>query len=256
MKKISSIHALMAIAVIATMVGSTAPLAYASDTPALSLVPPVPVIGGFPTIVVTGSAGTVPHDNLRFGLREPPSTGVSLTTVPPPSFTDCGQDRYLAGAGSYWILTTDGAAPSLANMVEIDLPVAGASASIPFAPGPVVIAYSGGATGPASGIWVDDNTVANKVPAIDFLATVIPSNPYATLICGFDNAGTPNVQPFQIIQDFRTQEPVAGEIIPINTTALLIAGISTSPMLVMVGLVAVASGIFTLLRFQVSQKNI
>jgi len=53
-----------------------------------------------------------------------------------------------------------------------------------------------------------------------------------------------------------TQSPVAGEILPISTTALLLAGISTNAMWVLPALAVVAGSSFAVLRYQVTRKDI
>jgi hypothetical protein len=254
----STIIALTLTVALASIVVGSIPVAYASS-PGVTTVPSPVVIGGFPDVIISASVGA-PHLDVRVGLREPPSTGLTLVAVvptPSPPGGVCGLDRYGAGAGSYWILTTDGVSPiTSGNMVEMDIPVGG-SVSIPFRDaGGVTIDYSGGATGPATGIWVDDNTVAGKSPSIDFLATTFPVyDPYRVRVCGFDTAGGGNL-PFEIAVDFESQKPVAGEILPINTTALLIAGFTSNPVWVLSALAVVAGGAFTILRLQINRKEI
>ena len=259
----SSINVLMIMVLIAPLIVGSIPLAHAMATPSVTIIPGIPVIGGTPTIKLTGASdGSTPHADIRVGLREPTSTGVTLDTgVPPvggflaPPGGECGLDRYSSGAGSYWVLTTDGAAVSVGNMLEIDLPGVGDMALIPFAPGMVTITYTGGASGPAMGEWVDDNAGAAKAPSITILATTIPFDPYSVRVCGFDDATTTD-GPFKISKEFVTQQPVAGKVLPLDTSALLLAGFSSNPVWILSALAVVAGGALTLLRFQVSKRNI
>jgi hypothetical protein len=61
--------------------------------------------------------------------------------------------------------------------------------------------------------------------------------------------------PGSITQSFIVSLPVGGELIPINTTALLIAGISSNALWMLPTLATVAGVSFVLLRFQVTKKN-
>ena len=58
-----------------------------------------------------------------------------------------------------------------------------------------------------------------------------------------------------ITQSFIISLPVGGELLPINTTALLIAGISSNALWMLPTLATIAGVSFVLLRFQVTKKN-
>jgi len=227
-------------------------------SPSITFLPPVPVVGpGNPTIVLTTPGdGSTPTLDIRVGFLEPPSTGVTTvaTAVAPLAFGgDCGLPAYSAGAGSYWIFESGG------STAEFDMMSAADTVSLLFAPGVINPIYTGTATGPASGSWVDQNLVANKAPSIDFLTNlfVFPLEVYLVLDCGWDT-GVGGVQQINLLYQntkiMLTQEPTAGEIIPIDATALVLGGISTPTM--MLPLLAIAAGgAFVYLRFQVLRKD-
>jgi len=235
----------------------------AAMSPSVTFLPPVPVVGpGNPTIVLTaGIDGTTPTLDVRVGLVEPLSTGIIITgpTAPtfgafPPGGGDCGLQAYSSGGGSYWIFE-DG----VGGQVMFDMMSAGDTVSILFAPNVINPMYTGTASGPATGVWVDQNLVANKVPSIDFLTDqmAFPAEVYLFLNCGFDT-GVNGIATLNILYNDQkqmiTQEPTAGEIIPIDATALVLGGITTPSM--MLPLLAIAAGgAFVYLRFQVLRKD-
>jgi hypothetical protein len=71
---------------------------------------------------------------------------------------------------------------------------------------------------------------------------------YAVVTCGTEGG-----QPSEVSGNLSVVKPVAGEIIPVSTTALLLAGVSTSALW-LVPLAAVAVGAFAVLRLQVLRK--
>jgi len=79
------------------------------------------------------------------------------------------------------------------------------------------------------------------------------ASPYRIAVCGYE--GPSNAYFGSYISLF-TQSPVAGEILPIITTALLLAGISTNAMWVLPALAVVAGSSFAVLRYQVTRKDI
>jgi len=234
----------------------------AAMSPSVTYIPAIPVVeGSAPTFVLTsGVDGTTPTLDVRVGFVEPPSTGVTTAasapsaTAFPPGGGNCGLPTYSSGAGSYWIFE-DG----VGGQVEFDMMSPADTVSILFSGGVINPQYTGTATGPATGVWVDQNLVANKVPSIDFLTdiTVFPLEVYLFLNCGWDTGigGIPTIN--LLYQDQKillTQLSMAGEIIPIDATALVLGGITTPTM--MLPLLAIAAGgAFVYLRFQVLRKE-
>jgi hypothetical protein len=133
---------------------------------------------------------------------------------------------------------------------EFDIP-AGAEVRIPFTGGSITVDYSiftgSPATGPASGTWVDQ---VNAAPAGVAFAGVYPAGH-----CGYDTAGTPGILPYSTTANLIAQVPVAGEIIPIDMTSLVIAGLMTQQTGLLTGLVVAAGFAFTVLRFIVQKPK-
>ena len=67
------------------------------------------------------------------------------------------------------------------------------------------------------------------------------------------NSGTDN--PGLVSESFRVAQTVGGELLSINTTALLISGITANAMWVLPVLATVAGASFGILRFQVTKKD-
>ena len=70
--------------------------------------------------------------------------------------------------------------------------------------------------------------------------TLTPPDLYFILACGVDIIAGPNL-PYQSRGIFENQAPIGGELVPINTAALLLAGISTSAFW-MVPIIGAAAG--------------
>lgn len=106
----------------------------------------------------------------------------------------------------------------------------------------------------------DGTLVWNEKPG-DAADNTLGIGPYYAAVCawedtndngvfnsGTDNSGTDT-------QGFRVAKPVGGEILPINTTALFMAGISSNPMWALSALGVVAGTAFVILGMQVTRKN-
>lgn len=77
---------------------------------------------------------------------------------------------------------------------------------------------------------------------------------YRVGACGKEGVGTyVSASDYELSSPFEIINPVGGEIIPVSTTALLLAGVSTSALW-LVPLAAIATGAFVVLRFQVNKK--
>ena len=270
MKKVSNAQRILGMMLVFGAVGalglSALPNAAAMphNSPSITFLPAIPVVNGnAPTIVLTTPGdGSTPTLDIRIGVEEPPSTGVVTVATPVvPDGSgfggDCGLPAYSSGAGSYWVFQSGG------STAEFDMMSPGDTISLLFAPGVINPIYTGTATGPASGMWVDQNLVANKAPSIDFLTdiTVLTFLPelevYEVLDCGWDT-GIGGVQTINLLYQnekiMLTQLSMAGEILPIEATSLVLGAISTPTM--MLPLLAIAAGgAFVYLRFQVLRKD-
>jgi hypothetical protein len=261
---------MLSIAALGTVATITMQTAFA-DTPSVVVDPnPLIITSISNKIVLTGAGdGSLPHFDVRLGFQEPPiqDTNVVESGSNTPDGVNGGGTCDLdtttddTDAGSYWVLTDGTTADGtyIYLPVEFDFPdtVPAPRVEIPLASGSVTISYFNGATGPASAVWTDQNDGAGvplqKAMSIDYLTGVPTNTKYVIHYCGYDDATTANDH-FSQEKEVQTQNPVAGEIIPINTTALLIAGISSSPMLALSALGFVAGAAFVVLRLQVTRK--
>ena len=74
------------------------------------------------------------------------------------------------------------------------------------------------------------------------------------ILCGYDkDTDTPPLE-FTDSFQYKVIKPVGGEILPINTTSLLLAGFSSNPFWILTMLAITAGAAFTLLRFQLLRK--
>jgi len=224
--------AMFTIAVIASMPILGTQSAFAQNSPSVSSVP-APIIAGSTTnllTITTAPDATKPHADVKVSFAEPtviigwPGAPGAPDVAAAPGGT-CTLPSITANPStrSYWIFRDAatglvdvkfdvGAAPALVGMV-----------SIPLAPGVVGVAYSGSASGPASGKWVD---IVNGAPmAINFAPDL-----YSAGHCGYDNFGTLGATNslYGTVSGIPSQKQVGGTIIPISTSALLIGGIAST----------------------------
>ncbi len=247
-------------------------LAQANNSPLITFSPSTPDVGGSVLVTITGDptvglTATAPHTDVRVGWANPGFIIADLGTggIGPNPDTDGDGDPdncallrtipfppVLDEEDLYYLMTVAGGTTA----VEFSIPAGGTvTLSIPGGiSGATSIVLAGGATttdGDLTGFWVPQNTVFPDPPALDELSP--PA--YRFLDCGYDQgAGASGAGRYSRGTDFSTQTPVAGEILSIDTTALLIAGISTNPMWTMLSLALVAGSAFALLRFQVYRK--
>jgi len=97
----------------------------------------------------------------------------------------------------------------------------------------------------ATATWLSVGTVAGP-PSTDRIGN------YNVGVCGFEDANLGTL--FEGFSPFTIDLPVGGEVIPVGTTSLMLAGISTSALW-LVPLVAIAGVSFALIRFQVLRKE-
>ena len=98
------------------------------------------------------------------------------------------------------------------------------------------------------GVWVQvagSLNPGNMDDLIDIL-TADAGKPYRMATCGYDQPAEGITSQYLINDPFDTQALVGGAIMAIDTTSLLIAGISTSPLMILPVLGMVAGGIFAL----------
>ena len=217
------------------------PLALAMNTPGVGLTPQSPPVGGIVTITINPVA--TPVTNLQMVMYESgePIAGIPLTAF--PAFCTIP----LAGSGGdIWELQGAGGVPA-----RITVP-AGQVGTTTFGGGvPVIVNPGVGGTVTPAGPYNWVNQVTAAADNLNLLTT--PITPYLLGICGYEGGLDAFFGAFNSIF---TQIPVAGEILPIDTTALLIAGVSSNPIWILPALAVVAGGALAVLRFQVSKRNI
>jgi hypothetical protein len=214
------------------------PSAFA-DTPS-GFASPDPLATGVPTTVTIERGGGSPHGS---------SQGIFVydpTAVANQIDDGSGQcNNPVASSGDYWILLTTGG-----SVINYWIPnVIGAQVSVPFGTGaqvvitPAVGAKVGTGIPPANGAAFGQTTplAANwhKVTnygVMTFPVTVIGGSSQSDntnavgqwqfVSCGKEGATFLN--DYQAEANFNVVLPVGGEIIPINTAALMIAGLTSS----------------------------
>ena len=220
-------------------------MAFANPLPGVSKSPPIPVVGGTVTLTITPTALTdYPVSQMKVVVFE---SGLVTEVYPvfgPPT-APCLPPIGAVGTLNKWLLEAPGGIAA-----EIGL-TSGVVTLTYGSGGAVTVGFTGvGSITPAGPYtWVDKNGAGGiQADNLGLLTTAI--TPYRVGICGYE-AGAP----FDGFSSIFTQLPVAGEILPINTMALLIAGVSSNALWMLPTLATVAGVSFVLLRFQVTKKN-
>ena len=263
---VSRIFRLLAIIVIIASLGTmglaTMQNAWAMPGPTCLLTKTQVLVGGFNLWTCWGVAGLNPHTGgVIFIFRVIDDTGVADTSVTfaagptcviPPVLGTGGAD----GLTDAFLLENGAGAPSLYSIPDPtagpSVPaVAGAedSITVKYPPGPITATTSDGNGNGApvftgAPVWVQKGT-GGAVPALSlgtwqFTTCVVDTQIGAA---GFDS------------DPFAVKKLVGGEILPINTTSLLIAGIFTNSYWTLLVLGAVAAGSFVILRHQLKIKK-
>jgi hypothetical protein len=232
----------------------------------------VPSIGNVGGTVNTGGDG-VPgeeYTDVRIRVYDPMPIGSVdtsvLTSNPTPGTPGtCGFLPHPTG-GRHWDYWAVGSvAPAKLNMFvadEMALVRFGDSLTTLVAePGVFGLGVANDPTQTGPFVW-RSNTGVNNADVIDLFTPVSSGNAWAVAVCSnrmATDASSTTSGAFVVItrqvSSFNTQQVVAGEIIPIDTTALLIAGITTNPMWALSVLAVVAGATVTLLRFPISTKS-
>lgn len=238
------------------------------------------------TVLMIGTGSAVFADpDASPGATPSPAVVDSIVTVTvisiPPTFMDelivydtptaPGDDgscpnQIPSGVEAWRLVSNTDTTKSIRAFIPSILSSPTARIEVPFGTGvgsPVTVTATGGAfvtkdgTIPptAAGLtsvqatWLEvGDTAGTPAPTTDRVGD------YRIGVCGRENnlvyASAIN---YDVSSPFTIQEPVGGEIISVSTTALLLAGASTSALW-LVPLVAVAAGAFAVLRFQVYRK--
>lgn len=224
---------------------------------------PDPSIGGSTTtqngagiITISVGAGTPPISGEAIRVYDQPKAATAVDGACPMS------DPAVEGVTT-WELRADS---DTTKIIDYRFPVgsaSGTSVKVSFGTGigisgspvtvtvdsPAELSVGGvfqGAGVSVQGRWVEitDNvgTTGATAPSTNRLGL------YAVVTCGLEGG-----QPSEVSGNLSVVKPVGGEIIPVSTTALLLAGVSTSALW-LVPLAAVAAGAFAVLRFQILRK--
>ena len=229
--------------VISALMISIIPMAAADPIPGVSSSPSIPVVGGSTTITI--APVLYPVTSMKVVMFESGRATEAFPAFisPAPCLPPIGATAPLGL--NKWLLTRAGVPAEISATSDTVLITYGSGAA------PTVSFSGAGSVIPAAGVfaWTDE-IVGNGIQPDNF-GLLTGAFPYSLGICGYEG---PASLPFDGFSSIFTQLAVAGEILPIDTTALLIAGISTNSMWILPTLAVVAGAAFTLLRFQVHRK--
>ena len=223
---------------------------------------------------VSGTATYVVEDRVPLSFSTPGSNAACVGRAAATTAAGAGlgaeDTQYALVTAPYTLPPTlvgvlfPGGATSSASLtvgpIGIASPVAGTTGS------PIVYLTSGGVgspvaagtlrwiqtVGPSPGTFGIDHTVPNptNLEGQRFIVACGCDDPGADGFCaGSDTDGV-------VAESYRVVKPVGGKILPIDTTALLIAGMSSTGLWVLPMLGVIAGVSFALLKFQVIKKNI
>lgn len=220
---------------------------------------PDPSIGG--TTTTKNNAGTI---TISVGAGSPPISGEAIRVYDQAKALTavdgaCPMSDPAVEGVTVWELRS---AANAAHLIDYRFPVGSVGATsvkVNFGTGvnpvtvtvdsPAELSINGvfqGAGVSVQGQWVEiTNNVGGTgatAPSTDRIGL------YAVVTCGLEGG-----QPSEVSGNLQVVKPVAGEIIPVSTTALLLAGVSSSALW-LVPLAAIAAGAFAVLRFQVSRN--
>jgi len=242
---------------IGAMMISSLPHAAAESSPSVSEDPNVPVQGGIMEVIINaGVSNTLPHVKGEVRVYEPgvdPGTGTGIYSGSCNFGTTTGLGL---GSAKIWEFRR---ADNPAATNEYTMTLTTDSLRIPFGfeGNPVTPTTTAGVTLlDDEGVWVQTSDSASpntQDDALDILTA--PGFEYTVSTCGYDAGGGPgNTGDYTINDPFGTQPLVAGTIIAIDATALLIGGFVSSPLMILPVLGIAAGVAFTLLKLQVERK--
>jgi hypothetical protein len=248
---------------------SSVQYAWADPGPTCLLPSAFTTLDSFITWTCWGDAAFTPHTSgVTVVYRSLDETATPDTTVTFSAGASCTPITVGGGGGAdgltdAFLLDNADIAGTQANLWTIPHPtvgpsfppgpIAGSQDSITFnfpsAPGPVITSITADGTAPppslaGSSAWVQIGT-GGATPSLSLGSWVIGT-------CVID--GSTGVTGGDI-DSFIVQKPVAGEVLPIDATALLIAGATQNGILILSSLAIIAGVSFALLRFQVYTKS-
>lgn len=248
---------LMVIPVIVGLLFAAIPSAMASPGIGSTKVPSVPVVGGTAQVGPQGTVGEI-FGNTLVRVYDPmlSTSGNVATLITGDGVLGTGKCSFKdhpEATGRFWdLFSTTGPAPAL-----LDVGTSG-SGLVRFGDGsPAETAFTAvvlDASTPAPLFWRQDTgegTQADGTDAIDIFAsaTAVPARQWVVAVCGDETDSGGTISGSGSTARFFTQKPVAGTIIPIDMTSLVIAGLMTQQTGLLTGLLVVAGLAFTALRF-------
>lgn len=232
-------------------------------------IPATPVQGQTTNLQLTGSMGSAPHTFVSVRTFEP-GLGVSapgghaingIGPLPNTFFSPCTTDPTMPisdGVVKSWDLMHGTAAGTkVVAQFNIAMPFDILSISFGTGAGAETVLYNGGALVAANvadagtpDVYHWEQIATSPSPGVrDDNTNILTSggNFYTYIDCGSEAAANPA---FFDDHDWATQEPIGGEILAINTAALLIAGLSTSAIWMIPAAGAVAGTAVTLYKLR------
>jgi len=230
-----------------------------SNSPGASTVPN-PVSQGNPTNIRFEESGQAPHKSLGgIYVFSPTAVGnivdATVTKCPMPVST----------SGDYWVLLTNPGGLVI-NYFIADTVLNNGMVSVPFGTGaPVVITPSNSAkVGPgdaSTGSLVAIPAQWHKLTNTAIQGSELPVQPatqntdntnnlgaYTAISCGVETTTLTGL--YQTPVDFNVNKPVGGEIMSVNTVALVIAGLTTSGIWMVPAIASVAGVGISIYKFQ------
>ena len=250
---------------------SAIPDAAAMMTPSLSKQPGTPVIGGSMQVLVNaGAMGDLDHVKGKIRVYEPGKNPAydngqffPLQCMFGTSNVAAGVngDGYVPGNARVWefrqfsnqAVANEYVITSTTDQLKVRFGVNGATLTVPNGG---IVKTAGVTLDENSGVWVLVEGVGLPGDTIDHFAVSIANGgvggPYNMATCGFDNNGAAgSTSQYGIFAPFETTFAVGGSIIPIDTTALFVTGVLSSPLMVLPVLGAIAGTAIVLLKLQV-----
>jgi len=232
----------------------TMPSASAMDTPNFDTIPVTVPQGGALTLKYSGDIAKDPHTVLLTRMIQAgvtPNGGLTDSATSPGAASNCALKirQVLAVDGDQWELrhNVGGGQPVIITGLDV-----GESVSIPFVAGAVAITRVG-TVGVSSldaaqtAVWFDIRPGGGSAANTNVVGQMSWES------CGTDT-GVGVLLDWEHKEQIQVVVPVGGEILPINTTSLLIAGFSSNPFWILTMLAITAGAAFTLLRFQLLRK--
>jgi hypothetical protein len=224
------------IALMVILIATTIPSAFA-NSPSGNTVPNTVTAGVTPVTLVLTSNGVLQHN---FGEIRVFDKNITPGGFPAQaSTTDCSLPPTLLVTDKAWDLVTSPGGVQ----VKYTIPIGG-SIKIPFGTGASFsVTLLGGSTLSVAGPYIWKEVNAPFSTGTDSISTTV-GDTYEWPSCGFDGSATLQ---YKMSNTFQIVAPVGGSIIPIDTTALLVAGVASTGLWWMIPVLGAAGlAVFTI----------